>query len=265
MPTLKSQVLHAQAVIAGEALPLFVTPRHHEWLGKDEKERPYTKEALEHSRIVLTGGYKKERTRRVSASSLGDVCTRRVLFQFAGAPRVAEPPHNVDLMDLGSWLHLKWQMEGLSAGWLKSAEQFFHSTDLRLGGSTDGVMAGPTGDELFELKTVGGHIYDRVIKARVPKHEHQLQCEGYFELSGMEVASVVYVCRETGEFNEYRYRTDPLRRQELHRILEDIHDWLDLDTLPAMLEECERHTGSMYRRCPYREFCPAQDRIGVNA
>lgn len=260
MPTLKARLQHEQAVARGESLPLVVTPEHYAWLARPESQRTPNPKALAHATAVLKAETKRAREHRISASSLGEPCTRRVLFAYAGAEQVPFPPQNIDIMDLGSWLHLKWQVEGLTAGWLTEAETFFHSPALRLGGSTDGIMRG---DELFELKTVGGHVYDRVVRAKAPKREHELQCEGYFELSGMSVASIVYVCRETGAFHEYRYATNPVRRQELHRIVEDLHDWIDLDLLPDMLEECVSQTGSVYRRCPYREICPASVRIGA--
>lgn len=271
--------------------PLFVGPAHKDWLRRPERERKHTAAALEHAAVVHSGGYKHPREMRVSPSSVGDVCTRRVLFSYGGHPQAVEEPRKIDLMDLGSVLHLKWQMEGLSAGWLATPE-VWGAVDVeqltaaaaalevadtsrpvvtvaKMGGSADGEL---TDGSLFELKTVGAWKFGKVRKRADPSH--LLQMEAYWlirEILGntngvWQLGSLVYVNRESGEYKEWRIHTSASRRLALFRWLEEYDGYIAVDELPDMHPTCSEElrvgkVDGMYGGCRYRATCPAAERV----
>lgn len=245
MPTLKE-------IIKGGMGP--VTKGHYDWMGRPEHERILTPEALAFVQKVLSGDFEHDRHDRISPSGVGDECQRRILFGYAGAPKLPPPIENQDNMDTGSWLHLKWQTEGLSQGYLDQCEVWYHSEDYRMGGSLDGlgITAG-----IVDFKFNRGSVYNRVTANRCPKHEHAMQWEAYSLLSGVEHGSIVYVDRESGSFTEFLMTPDDQRRNELHQVLNDLHGWIDVEELPEMLYDCQRETGYTFRMCDYREHCPS--------
>lgn len=239
---------------------LKVIPPHTRWLELPQEQQVYTPEALEHAMRVLTRRHQVERGGRFSPSSLGE-CPRRVLFGYAGAPQIPPDPDQQDLMNMGSRDHLFWQMEGLSAGYLKTAELYAHDPELDLGGSLDGVLVD---DSILELKTVRERVYMAVVsKDKCPKYEHLIQFEAYSYLTDMEWGSIVYQNRESGMCFEFRVKTDPRRREQMLQLVETLQGHVEVDDLPQMLHDCEMRVGYTYKSCPFRLYCPTADTVTV--
>jgi hypothetical protein len=262
----------------------YYLPRRAAWLRKPESERGWTPEALAFASAVLAGTFQHERKHRVSPSSMGTECERELLFGYAGAPQVLRPPLNEEKMGSGSFEHLRWQMQGLTAGFLDECEVWMHSEELRCGGSADGV-----GDDgsLFEFKNTAPHLYKAIVEdrgsardyGRKMHYKHRLQMEAYWLIDSLqpeprlsEWGSLIYQNRDTKEMKEFRIRTTPELRNEVHRILEGLHDWIDLDELPDMLEGCIKVLTAgnpsdkelrAYGQCPYREYCPTAHSVTV--
>ena len=282
MPALKDVVRKAHGMAPtlaqgpDEVLPDYYAPRHLEWLRR--MDRSYSPEAIEHARKVFAGEYAHERSGRLSPSSLGTDCEREILFSFGGAPKLPSTPTAEDLMDSGSFEHLRWQMEGLSAGFLVDVEGWVHSEELRCGGSMDGI-----GDDgsLFELKNTAPHLFSAIVTgrgtaknyARWMVAKHKMQMEFYWLIDSLQpnprlapVGSLVYQDRASKDVFEIRIRQNASRQKEAHRILESLHDWLDINELPDMLDGCWKAVTpsesptekemTKYRRCAYREHCP---------
>lgn len=277
--------IHGEAATPGQGIDYgldnYYYPRHIAWLKRQEKERAWSPAALEHARKVFIGAYQKPRENRISPSAFGGACDREVLFSFGGAPKLPSRWENEELMVDGSFDHLKWQMEGLSAGYLGAVEVFLKSEDLRMGGSLDGVGADHS---LFELKNTAEHLFKAIStgKGTAKKYalgmvaKHKLQMEGYWLLDQVcpgpriltDYGSLVYVNRANpSDVYEVRMKTDPGRRRQVEAILEGLHDWIDLDELPDLLEGCQATFGWLDRqptqsertvadRCKYREHCP---------
>jgi hypothetical protein len=240
-------------------IQLLVVPWHTKWLEMTEEERyeATTEDAAQFAKDVLLGKFKRPRDKRFSASSLGG-CERALLFGFAGVPKIGEDPDAQDLMSMGSHDHLFWQVEGLSLGWLKSAERFVLNPRTRVGGSTDGINYD---DSIFELKTVTSAKFSKVRDANEPFIEHLLQADFYGDVWGSDLISVVYQDRQYGTYHEFRVertnRVNDLRVDLEHRL----GNYLADDTLPPMLADCEMRTGPTYRQCPYRNHCPSATRV----
>lgn len=232
---------------------LVVVPGHAQWMERPESERTYSPEALQHAMDVLTKAHQHERSGRFSPSSMGE-CNRKLLFGFVGAPQTQEDNDNLDLMAMGSGDHFWWQLEGLTAGWMKAAEVWVHNAAWHLGGSMDGILVD---DSIFELKTMFGTLYDRyVLKEQEPKWQHLIQVECYMRLSGLEKCSLVYQERGGAKFHEFRIERREDAVEEVDFILEQLHDALETNKLPAMLDQCEMRTGKVYRQCSWRKHCP---------
>lgn len=232
---------------------LYVTKKHAEFLETPEYERPRTERVADILRDIYLGKFKHERTGRFSPSSAGG-CPRAALFAYQGAPQVGENLDSQDLMSHGTDLHSLWQAEGLEMGWLVEVEKWVYSKELNCGGSIDGIM---DDGSLFELKTGAQSVYSKVLKEDQAKWEHRMQVEIYFELSGIDIASIVYEERNSGQFHEFRYRSDPATRRQALSWLDTLNDYLALDDMPEMLDDCEMRTGTVYRQCRYRKHCPA--------
>ncbi len=240
-----------KAIQAGTRL--YVTKKHAEWLERPESEQVITETAADFVREALLGKFKHARTGRFSPSSAGG-CKRRALFAFYGAPQLGENLDSYDLMGLGTWGHLRWQAEGLSYPYMHAGEVWVYEPAVRTGGSIDATLLD---DSLFELKTVMSSKMNKVLKEDSPLIEHRLQVEVYFELSGADIASVVYEDRSTGSFHEFRYRSDPRTRTQAVEWVNRLNDFEAADQLPDMLDDCEMRQGQVYRNCPYRKHCPA--------
>ena len=231
---------------------LVITAPHVQWLETPEDQQIYTPEAIGFVSKVLRREFKHERPGRFSPSAMGE-CHRRVMFGFAGAPQQQPDIDNQEMMDHGSWTHLKWQAEGLTMGYIVNAEGWVHDKDLMSGGSMDGILEDGS---LFELKSAGWSIYARVVNTDGwPKWENLMQVHNYFILSGAEVASVVYENRSSGQFHEFRIPRDIKIEKEVLRRLASYKRFYEEDDLPPMLEMCEQRLGMIYKRCPYREIC----------
>jgi hypothetical protein len=291
MPSLRDVVAKAHgmapALAAGddEVLPDFYAPRHRRWLELPESKRGWSPEAIEHARKVFAGEYVHERGGRISPSAMGSACSREMLFSFASAPKLPGSVQNEDKAESGNFEHLRWQMEGLSLPFLKSAEGWSWNEGLRSGGSMDGLGID---DSLFELKNTAPHLFAAISTGRGTAvnfakgmvRKHKLQMATYWILDDLRptprlsnVGSLVYQDTGSKDVYEIRIRRNAKREEEVHRLFEQLHDWIDLDQLPDMLDGCwktittgESPTGperDVYRRCAYREYCPTAQTVTV--
>jgi hypothetical protein len=248
MASLKELVRSAQA---GENL--VVTAPHADWMEMLEHEQRPNAKALRYVVRALLGDFKHERSGRFSPSSMGE-CPRRILFEYAGAPRLAKDIDSQEMADHGTAAHLKWQIEGLTMGYMTEAEVWVDDPELMVGGSIDAELVDSS---IFELKTVHPFVYNKIVlDQRAPKWEHLLQVNTYLMLSGADWCSVVYEDRGSGQFHEFRISREPKIEKEVIRRLQGYKRHALDDTLPPQLPDCELRVGATYRRCPFRMMCP---------
>jgi len=247
MATLKGLLNEAQ-----RGSDLVVTAPHTEWMETPEEEQNYSDEAITFIGDVLRRKYKHPRAGRFSPSAMGE-CHRRVVFGYAGAPQLPPEMDNQEMMDHGSWTHLKWQAEGITLGYMKAAEVWVFDEDLKCGGSMDAVLYDDSG---FELKSAGWNIYNRVVlKDCYPKYENLLQDAAYKLLRDFDWTSVTYEDRSSGNFHEFRIPRDAKLEKEVIKRLKTYNAFVQADKLPPMLDECEMRMGQVYKRCPFRKIC----------
>lgn len=255
MPTLKD--LYKDAV--SDAPDLIVVPRHAQWLELAEEDQVYSPEAIQHAVDVLSGKRKKPRVGRISASAIGG-CRRAALFTYHGAPQEPFSLDSVEMMRHGTLDHLRWQMEGITMGWIRNrrhAELFLMDEHYPVGGSLDALMFD---DSVFELKTVGGFIFRNVVSVtRSPKAANRLQTGVYMRTAYADQASVLYENRDTGKHHEFRVSNSPRLQDEVEEEMSALTMHVKAGTLPEMLPGCKAKTGTEFAGCPYRKHCPLTD------
>jgi hypothetical protein len=227
-----------------------------------EHEKRPSKEALIHSIRYLMGDYKHERTGRFSASAIGNPfvpCKRAVVFGFAGTPQLPPSSESGEMMDHGTMDHLKWQIEGLTDGYMTEAEVWVHDVDLMVGGSIDAELHDLS---LFELKTAGEYAYRRTVTDNGDvKYETKIQGAIYMLLRDRPWTSYVYENRSGGKFHEFRIERDSRIEADVMVRLHTLKAFVEADELPPMLEECVRHKGTAYGYCGYRKVCPLMSTV----
>jgi hypothetical protein len=231
---------------------LMVTGPHSEWMERLEHEQQPSARAVAYMLKALFGVYKHPRPGRFSPSSMGE-CPRRIVFEHAGAPQLAKDIDFQEMADHGTAAHLKWQLEGLTMGYMADAEVWVEDPGLDIGGSIDAVLVD---DSVFELKTVHPFVFNKIVlDAKAPKWEHLLQVNTYLMLSGRDWASVVYEDRGSGQFHEFRIKRNEGIEREVIRRLRSYHSYVQSDLLPPQLSDCELRIGGTFRRCPFRKMC----------
>lgn len=230
-----------------------VTMRHERWLAANHNPA-YSDEALAFAARALEGtsGSSRLRKRMFRASSAGR-CERQQLFKVTGVrgrEDISASLSNVFLT--GNYLHLKWQMAGLTEGWLVEAEVPVDRDDLNAGGTMDGILYTGGG---FEFKSINSRGFGGVMLYG-PKPDHVLQVHHYMHMGGLDSFSVLYENKDTGEWREFRVNRDEEVIERSRASLERLNGLLSARELPPMLEECVAQTGMGYRNCAFRDVCP---------
>lgn len=270
MPSFTGKIKHAQQAIE-TGLPLVWTPAHQEWMSRSHHDQEYSDAAIEHALRTYRGDdipkREGEQRYRFSASRVGGThgtgfnCHRQTLFNYIGAPKRPLSIAQQDHMNQGSALHLLYQMEGISAGYITSCETWEWHPTLRYGAKDDGILADGS---LLELKFNKGDKYKKIVKGDPqygqppgPLHSHLLQITGLMMLKGLDFASLVYLSKDDGDYMEYRRALDPALVLELVTLLGDLNDWVNLDELPDMLTGCYPGSNTwMWKNCEFAPVCP---------
>lgn len=237
---------------------LIVTGPHYAWIERLETDQVPSPKAVAHAIRAYLRLYKHPRAGRFSASALGG-CRRAVVFGYANAPQVITETAGEEIFNHGTVSHLRWQMEGLTMGYMAAAEVWVEDKELKVGGSLDAVL--DNGD-VFELKSAAPSVYRRVVEeARWPKAQNVTQADAYMLLKDAPFASLVYEDRSYGDFHEFRIERDTRREKALLRELRTLGRYLEEDDLPQMLDDCELRLGKVYRQCYFRQVCPKMSTV----
>jgi hypothetical protein len=232
---------------------LIVTGPHYDWIERLETDKVPSPKAVAHAIRAYLRFYKRPRAGRFSASAMGG-CRRATVFGYANAPQVKTETAGEEIFDHGTVSHLRWQMEGLTMGYMRAAEVWVEDKDLRVGGSMDADLE--NGD-VFELKSCAPSVYRRVVEeAQWPKAENIAQADTYMLLRDAPYVSLVYEDRSYGDFHEFRVARDARRERNILRELRTLNRYVEEDDLPPMLDDCELRLGKAYRQCFFRKICP---------
>jgi hypothetical protein len=243
--SLKDSVRAVQALLP-------ITVRHEKWL--TENSNPvYSDKALKFAQQQLAGVTGSQRLRKkMFRASSATTCPRAQVFKYIGMPVRAEVDSKLsNIFATGNFLHLKWQMQGLTEGWLEEAEVPVDRDDLNAGGTMDGILY--TGGGL-EFKSINDRGFGKVTSFG-PLEGHLYQVHNYMYLGDIGHFSIIYENKNTGEWREFRVdRNEMLIKQAEIRFAE-LNEHVDKKILPKVLPDCRVEEGTQFRQCPYRDVC----------
>lgn len=229
---------------------LVVSPRHDVWLVNNPNPQ-YSTEALKFAQEQLYWqGHPRNRKGTVSASSLGS-CRRRQQFTFLGLPEAKPAPRTAQIFQNGTMMHIRWQMAGLTEGWLAQAEVPVGKNDLNLSGTIDGIA---DDDTIVEFKSINTDGY-RGVNTFGPKHEHKTQVATYMLTTGREKAVIIYEDKNTQDYTEFVVPMDQELEFEVKASASQTWGLIKQENLAEPLPKCEEQTGVQYSTCPFRERC----------
>ena len=160
-------------------------------------------------------------------------------------------PRQVQVAHNGSFMHLRWQMAGLSAGWLREAEVPIPSNGWGLAGTMDGILSTFEG---LELKSCNAHAFSSV-KTFGMKPEHDFQVHTYMLASGIDTFSVIYENKDTQDWIEIVRNRDEAMIDKVQQTAAHLWRESNQQHLMPMLSKCEMHEGWQFDWCSKREAC----------
>lgn len=227
-----------------------ITPRHDRWLGLHADD-PLPDWVAAWVAAQLTSG-QRDRSTTFSASSTGR-CERQQVLRYLDHPQQSSyDPQLNHRFQVGDWGHLRWQAQGLAAGWLKECEVPAFLPEYGLTGTMDGITDLGTG---FEFKTIRHPGFNSVMKEGEPKFDHICQVTAYMLATGLDLFSVVYESTFSGEWKEFVVPFDDGLANLVREALDRMAVAVNGQVLPEPLAECVDKKGSTYAQCPYRKDC----------
>lgn len=227
---------------------LIVSKRHEAWIAKNDHPM-YSPAALDLAMAQL-GKTDRKREGTISASSLGE-CKRYQQFVFIGMPKLLPDAKNLAKMHNGSFMHLRWQMEGLTEGWLQMAEVAVRSEAYHLMGTMDGVLYEGS---ILELKSINSNGFSRV-STFGPLIPHLFQMATYMLCSARELGVFIYENKDTQEYTEIIVDPDDLPMTESVIQAERMWESTQKQKLYEPLSDCMDQKGWKYNSCPFRDRC----------
>ena len=232
-----------------------VTMKHERWLLDGSK---VTKKAAKTAQQILSGELGSSRTREplFRASSMGYCHRRQVFARIASkAGLVKREPQDGKLANIfltGNFLHLKWQVAGLSAGYMSEVEVPVDRPEIGYGGTMDARLFDGSG---FEYKSINSRGYSMVTDRRQPTNQHLHQVHAYMLLAGVDEFSVVYEDKDKQEWKECRVKKDIQVEDSVRSEMRALTDSYLQKRLPEVLPDCAKKVGNEYYNCPFRDVC----------
>lgn len=197
----------------------------------------------------LLGIPERDRTKSWAASGAGK-CLRQRQFAFLGMPGKRPDYHSLNIFLNGTWVHIRHQVVGLTAGYLRDAEVPLEHEGANLRGTADAVD--DTG-ALVEYKSINQNGFMQVRQFGV-KADHKLQVHSYMLAGDFQGARVVYENKNTNDLMEFYVERDERLIADIQDDLENLNLATENKYLLPMLEECTKKEGQ-YRWCPFASQC----------
>lgn len=171
-------------------------------------------------------------------------------FNYLGFGGMAPDERAQSIFLNGDYLHLRWQVAGLVAGWLADAE-----VPLRHEGRVRGTMDGDLAwGEVLELKSINGRGYEQVVEFG-PKEAHKWQGTAYCLCTGYSTVRFVYENKNTQDAVEFAWSPDEEWRAKVLERWSLLNEATDEKRLIPMLHPCLSEKGDAYRWCDFRKIC----------
>lgn len=227
--------------------------RQERWLSLPDHQRPFSSDALIHAQKALSGevGGKRLHKTPYRASGSGG-CTRRRHFAAEGVLQTEGADSKLhSIFMTGDFGHIKWQMMGLTEGWLIEAEVPVETEDHLLSGTMDGIIYDGS---IFEFKTINDNGFREVV-AYGPTQQHLKQVHAYMLCAEKDKASFIYENKNDQDWIECRVERDEDIIHSIEREIDELNDQYNDKRLKEPLSDCQLKTGSIYRQCPFRDVC----------
>lgn len=227
--------------------PPVVAFRHEEWMRKDE---PFSEEAISFVSQEL-GKTDRDRKGSFSASGLGS-CPRQQQFTYLGLQQLSQSGQRMGVLLNGTFVHLRLQAAGLTAGWLAEAEVPIPENPLGLKGTMDGVI-----DEgsVLEAKSQNDHGFKRLQYATEAKEEHVFQAATYLVCSGKDKAVILYENKNTQDVKEFIVKRDDALDEKIIKRALQLQNKTGDEELFDPLPDCVNKKGWRYDYCPFKDRC----------
>jgi hypothetical protein len=254
-----------------------VTDWVYAWRESDQEASEWAIKTVADTLVAdVLSGRRSDGSGRFRPSMIGNDCQRAQVFSYLGFDQAEGKPEWTQMADAGSWLHYKWQYEGLAAGWLVESEIQIEIPEWELRGAVDGLCVD---DSVFELKTVGTDKYMGrkhtlpVSKWETPMRDHIRQVHAYMHATSTRAASIVYVDRDSNAFREFRVLWDPAIFEEMDSFVKEMQASVKAKVLPPILNGCQQAmeavrnpgafdtpvgktpAGRRFNFCNYRDVC----------
>lgn len=228
---------------------LVISRRHEEFVTQNDAHPQYSPDALSFAHEALS---KPDRVRQgtLSASSLGR-CDREQQFVYLGLPKVPPEAKAAMRMQNGSFMHLRWQMEGLTEGWLTAAEVPVPKNEYLLSGTMDGTLYNGA---ILELKSINSNGFSRVTTFG-PLLPHLFQMATYALCTGNTHGVFLYENKDTQEYAEIIVAPKDLPMLDVVDKAIALWSAIEGQRLAEPLEKCIDREGWVYASCPYRDRC----------
>jgi len=230
---------------------LVISARHEAWMA--ENGNPvYSNKALAHAAEELRKqATPRDRRGTVSASSMGS-CRRKQQFTFIGLPEAPYSTKTNAIFQNGTFMHIRWQMAGITEGWLSHAEIPVPQNVLRLSGTMDGIAYDGS---IVEFKSINSNGFRSVLSFG-PKEMHLYQGATYALCTpSVEKVIFLYEDKDTQEFKEIVKTRDDLPLGEAALSAQVTWDLIDRKELAEPLDACMAGEGYQFNGCPFRKQC----------
>lgn len=229
---------------------LVVSPAHEQWMATNSNP-VYSDDALAFAASAMVDmGRPRDRRGTISASSFGS-CSRKQQFTFIGVPELPPSPKLAAIFQNGTFMHVRWQMAGLTAGWLAAAEVPVGDNSYRLSGTQDGVASDGT---VVEFKSINSNGF-RSVASFGAKEMHILQVATYIMATEAERATIVYEDKDTQEYTEKVFPREELPLETMAIQVDNMWGSIEHKTLFEPLDKCWDKSGYQYKGCPFRDVC----------
>ena len=229
-----------------------ITMRHERFLSQGDPV--FSPEALQFAQDVLSGqvGGNRKRERLWRASGAGR-CLRERMFARIGVPEARGTNSQLqNIFNNGNFAHLRWQMAGLTEGWLIGVEIPADHHEMGVGSTLDGMI---WDESILEFKSINDRGF-RMVCDYGAKHPHKMQLHYMFLTTGRTAGSIVYENKNSQDWREERVLLDPEIMADVHRELDALKAGWENKSLPPMKPNCETREGAEYRNCAFRDLCP---------
>lgn len=229
---------------------LVISPRHDEWM-KSNGNPKYSDAALKFgAEQMALQATPRDRRGTFSASSL-NTCYRKQQFTFLGMPELPPTPKTAGIFQNGTFMHIRWQMAGLTEGWLWEGEVPLPENSLNLSGTRDGVAYDGS---VVEFKSINTNGFARV-NTFGPKEDHLAQVGTYVAAGGHDKAILIYEDKNTQEYKEFVIPAEELPLKEIEMQAHNIQNLTRAEQLHEPLSSCLAKEGYRYTSCPFRDRC----------